>query len=381
MATANPELTSSGEFSDGTPESEEGAIDFDLFAKPAGLPDDASAEDVLRYDPVEDSENQLAELIKSDAAERAKTLAEREKVIEQEREFQATKTEGTETPTQEPVQSTPETPEGKSAKETPAPTPVVPQAPSEVELLRAQLAQQATQMQGLVAQMQALQAQPQQPQQQPYQQPGVAAQRPQVQEDPLPNYQYNMAPQLVEAIRSEDPQQTAAGLSALVSEVATAVHTQLRNEYREWVPKQAQEIAQTTYRQQTTNQSERARIRGEFFGTYPQFGQADRNNDLDPLIQQVTASVLAETNLPWGDVVKNTVAARLNTILTGAQVVQPGTVRGHVAPVQNPAQAAMQAPGTRAGGPRDGNQRMRDDIADTLFGFSGNGDHPTGSFG
>lgn len=409
MAASGEQFSSSGQFDERGPQSKEETMDLDIFAKPKGPGDDATVEDIFQHDPVADSqavwqETQDAAAAAAEAAKAVET-PDQAALAAQAAQAQADVDDlfnpainpPEPTPGSAPVQQVqaPVVPAVPGAAPVVPQVPGVPTAPDELALLRAQ-------NQALQNQMaQFLQAPPQVPQAQPVPQPAAATYAQQqvgvsspghelpgvvapAVPEPLPNYNYNIAPELVSAIQSEDPGMAARGLSALVAEVANAVHTQVRQEYRGYVQQQVPQLATNAVQHQQGLVEARKSLREDFFGTYPQFGEAQKTNPLDPVIQSVTGEVMRDLGFrEWNDVVKNTVAYRLHTMFNGGQQVAP--VQGGGIPVipgvptLSPAQAALAAPGTRAGGGREANPALKEhyEVADLFF---GGGDHPTGSF-
>lgn len=205
-----------------------------------------------------------------------------------------------------------------------------PQVNPEVERLTKLLETQSR----LIEDMQKAQAQPQ-PKDQP-------------EEDQLPEYNFNVPPQLMQAIESEDPAVRKQGIESLLRGVAMAVHRNIRDESNAFQNKRLPDMVNAMI-QQSTVASE---VHRDFYGKYPELNQPH----LRHLVQQVGAEIMQQTRTTqWSPRLRDAIAARVK------QVVQFGP--------QPSAQPPAPVPPANFGGtPRQplAPTTPSDDVKDTL---------------
>lgn len=188
----------------------------------------------------------------------------------------------------------------------------------------------------------------------------VAPQNPNQQKDDLPSYLYDIPPQLVDALSSDDRAQRTAALQHVIAGTARAVHAELSkviNEMRQSLPQTFQQQIQAhTYRQQ---------IRSDFYGRYP----ALQNEALTPIVSQATQQVMQEAAMSgrpvvWNAQMAQAIADRVFTAIPALRVQNPQAPAQVVAPQVPQAQPPhMFTPGSR---PAVGNA-VEADIMQTLF--------------
>lgn len=180
--------------------------------------------------------------------------------------------------------------------------------------------------------------------------------------DDLPAYLYDIPPQLVDALASENPQQRTAALQTIVAGTARAVHGEVAkiiNDLRTSLPAQFQQMMQAHQFRET--------VRRDFYGQYPML----QNEALAPIVGQATQQVLAEAaaagrGVNWGPHMAKAIAER---VFTAIPALRAGIQQAPQAPVQQaapqpqPQPQHMFTPGSR---PAAGST-VEADILNTLF--------------
>lgn len=193
--------------------------------------------------------------------------------------------------------------------------------------------------------------------------PAPAQQQQQVQpKDDLPPYLYDIPPQLVDALASENPQQRTAALQTIVAGTARAVHGEMLkviNDLRTALPSQFQQMMQAHNFRET--------VRRDFYGQYPML----QNEALAPIVGQATQQVLAEAaaqgrGVNWGPQMAQAIAERvfgaIPALRAGMQQQQQQQ-RPVAPPAPQPQPQHMFTPGSR---PAAGST-VEADILNTLF--------------
>jgi len=171
-----------------------------------------------------------------------------------------------------------------AGKETPPTDP-------EKELLRQQLAT-------LQAQMQAQAAAPQAQQQQA--------------QDTLPPYAFNIPPELLQLMYSEDPTERQQGLTAYAMGIARTVHSQVRDEY--------QQVMQSAIQQAIASTQQAQQVRQDFYGKYPELDKPE----LYPVVQAVAQQVAAQTGAnSWTPEFRDAVGERVRALIQPQAQPQP----------------------------------------------------------
>jgi hypothetical protein len=176
-----------------------------------------------------------------------------------------------------------------------------PTAPSEIDLLRGQL----DEMQKLVTHLTA-----QKPAQTWVNTDSKDAGKTQT-SDELPSYQFQIQPQLVADLGSEDDSTRARALSAFVASIGRAVHQEVRADVLKRVSLmfdgrdselEARRV-QDSYRQ-------------DYYTAFPQHNKTE----VVPLVAAVTQMVVAETGAKtWSKELRDSIGARVNALLRAGQ--------------------------------------------------------------
>lgn len=155
------------------------------------------------------------------------------------------------------------------------------------------------------------------------------------QQDDLPRYALQLPPAVAAAINSGDDQQTLAGITHMMNSLATIIHHNVRQEYRQALG----QLVQTARQQEEegSNQQFIAESRNDYYKAFP-----DHNNPLIlPIIQAESVAMAGQfPGLPWNENYRNALGQRVNARLAelrGQQ--QPSNVP--------PAPAAMLPAGSR----------------------------------
>lgn len=249
---------------------------------------------------------------------------------------------GEQAPTQ-PAAPEPETPQ--VSQQAPVPQGEVgqtggPNAPSETELLK----QELQQMRMAYGQMQQTLASMQQPAQQ---RPAQGGEQP-AGADPsvdleMPAYDFNVPPDLVNAIVSDEPGERQVAIQALLKGFGQAIHQTVMNQV-------VQQYSQVPRVVQSALEAQRQRqeVFDDFYGTYPQFNQPHLRQIVLREAQQMSQEGYGNT---WNQRFRDDLASRLM-----AQMQEMATGLGFAAnggaPVGQPAQPAQPQLPVQNGTPR-----------------------------
>lgn len=182
------------------------------------------------------------------------------------------------------------------------------------------------------------------------QQPGAP------QADQIPPYLFDIPPQLMEAMNSENPQQRQAAVQHLVAGTARAVHTEVNKmigELRQSFPQLIQQQLQAhTYREN---------VRRDFYSKYPMLDNPHLAPTVANITQQVMGEMVAQGQRPtWSPQMAQIIAERVFSVIPGlkpqAQAPAPPPPRPQPPQIFTPGSRPVQGGGIEA------------DIADTLFG-------------
>lgn len=184
----------------------------------------------------------------------------------------------------------------------------------------------------------------------------IAALTPKV-EEPAPaaepdNYfaDVQIPPALLAAVRSEDPQESAAALNLVVQGTANLAFKKMQGALGEFIQRGLPQILQN-YQSHVQTATD---VRKDFYGTYPQLDKPE----LAPLVTNVTQQVVAEMGPAfkgtWSLELRDKVAERVIGLLSGFQPK----------PAEPPRVPFNPTPATRMEEPSD----VSSDIMATLFG-------------
>lgn len=135
-----------------------------------------------------------------------------------------------------------------------------------------------------------------------------------------PKFNLGIPPQILNAIRSDDPTESAAGLHAVINGVANAVWI----ESQKMVQAAVEELTQGFPRiieQHSTMRDLQRQVHDDFYGKYSMF----KNEAFAPLVQNVGVLVgqeFAKAGKPikWGDEMRDAIAERLFTMFPQMKV-------------------------------------------------------------
>lgn len=178
--------------------------------------------------------------------------------------------------------------------------------------------------------------------------PKPDAPRPDVEFQP---YGFQIPPQLLQGMASEDIGIRGQATAALVNGVAGAVHTSVVQHMRRELGPVLNHMISTAienYRQSQETQM-------DFYGTYPEFNKPE----LKAIVHQIGIQVAREMNARgWNPQLRDAIAARMRQLLGSVAPQQP--------PVQTPAPPATGFTGIRPPQAPPG-RSQEDQIADLLF--------------
>jgi hypothetical protein len=184
------------------------------------------------------------------------------------------------------------------------------------------------------------------------------------QQEPLPNYQFQIPDQLLQMMDSDDPAQRKQALTYLGQGVAQSVHQMVRQEMAQKMGRMQQELPQTIQQQQAA-QAQQKQIFDDFYGTYQDLNRPE----LRPTIVEVAKAVAGEYQqrgvpVSWGPEFKQAVANRVYQVLGRQPGQQPAAQPQQ--PQRQPSQPRNFGGNARRGvGQADSEQA---DIERTLFG-------------
>lgn len=242
-------------------------------------------------------------------------------------------------PVAQPEQKPEAQPQPPPAPQQTTAQPGSPATPSEAEQLRQQLAERDAIIRRFA--QQPAQPQPQTP----------ATKQP----DPwaVPDYRYEIPPQLVAAIRSEDPMEAQAAVGALTAGLAKNIHqtaiAQIQRNFQEILPRIVEGLVERRVQQWN--------ITNDFYGTYPELNRPELRALVVSVGQQVAREINAQS---WGPRLRDAVAQRVKSML--GQPAQPAPQ-----PPPPPQQPVFQArPAARNGYSPRNDQAA--EVQDLLFG-------------
>ena len=182
--------------------------------------------------------------------------------------------------------------------------------------------------------------------------------------DEIPAYEYGMPKELVDGLASEDAQERGAALSFLVKATSRMIHKTVIEQMRKEMAELPERITSDVERQ-TQARASREAIRQDFFQTFPMLAKPE----LQPLVQSLTATVMAETGITeWNQTLRDAIGARAYSVLGAVMPQQRGPIQA--APVQ-PTRVVPAPPPTSFAGntrPAGAGRASVDDVWDTLFG-------------
>jgi hypothetical protein len=145
----------------------------------------------------------------------------------------------------------------------------------------------------------------------------------------LPNYMFDIPPQIQNLLQSEDPVEQSRGLSALIAGMAKTVHSHVRSEYEERLKGAVQEARQT-FASDTQRAGIAQQVFNDFYGTYPQFNRPE----LRDLVANATKSVVEETKASqWSAGLRDKIAERVSQIFSSVSGTPQPTASVSAAPV------------------------------------------------
>lgn len=243
---------------------------------------------------------------------------------------------------QQSAQPEPATGEQQPAAPQPTPEPApTPPVADERALREASLAAQVDALQRQLEEMRANSA---------GQQPGQAAQtaspnvQPSSDESGVPIRRYNLSlpQQVVDALSSDDPQQTVAAITTIVNDLGTIIHNAAVAEMRAEMQKAIGAVQSSTA--ESTQEAEVARMQEQYYKTFA----AHKNPLVLPLLQAEASKMALEfPGAAWDDNYIATLGARVNASIAA---LSGGTAQPQAAPqpaTPAPRPAAMLPSGAR----------------------------------
>ena len=152
----------------------------------------------------------------------------------------------------------------------------------------------------------------------------------------LPDYMFDIPPQIQNLLQSEDPVEQSRGLSALIAGMAKTVHSHVRTEYEERLKGAVQEARQT-FASDTQRATIAQQVFNDFYGTYPQFNRPE----LRDLVASATKSVVEETKASqWSAGLRDKIAERVSQIFSSVSGTPPPVAETRsVVPATGPTRA------------------------------------------
>lgn len=137
-------------------------------------------------------------------------------------------------------------------------------------------------------------------------------------EDPIPAYAFNLPKEIEDAWNSEDPATRMGALRAVLSASLQTAHRQLRNEYRQFVERQSEQMVGSLTQRNAAAERNKS-IFNDFYGKFPTLNQPE----LRSLVATVTQQVEAETGAKaWSPELRDKIGERVFSVL---KRVAPGT--------------------------------------------------------
>lgn len=146
--------------------------------------------------------------------------------------------------------------------------------------------------------------------------------------DTAPKFNLGIPPQILNAIRSDDPTESAAGLHAVINGVANAVWAESERMVQTAI-QQLTEGFPRVIEQHSAMRDMQRKVHEDFYGKYPMF----KSEAFGPLVQNVGVLVgqeFAQQGKPiqWGDAMRDAIAERLLTMFPqmrpAAAAAKPG---------------------------------------------------------
>ena len=221
--------------------------------------------------------------------------------------------------------------------------------PSEVQLLRAQVDQQGRLIQAFMARTQSPVAAP------------TSGVPPAEDEVKVPDYNFNVPENLVEALANENAQVRRGALSALIQGTAQAVHREVIKAMRAEIPGRTRAVV----REEQAANTGASNVFEDFYSKHPQF----KTQEGMAIVGIASQEVMKETGLQdWSPTLRDAIAVRAQKKL---QALVPGMVAAPVAappvsapPKAPPRQPASFAPGARPAAGKSGD--IAQQVADML---------------
>jgi hypothetical protein len=228
---------------------------------------------------------------------------------------------------------------------------VAAQASPDLEILRAQIAQQGDLIRQLLAERQQAAAKPE----------GTAAAADA--EIKVPPYNFNIPDELVNAMADENPGVRKAAISALIQGTGQAIHREVVKAIRAEIPEVARRVSMEESRAGTASQN----IFNDFYNKYPQY----RTPEAMEIVKVAAAEVMRETGLTtWNEPLRDAIAMRTQTKIQKLMTKLPASpAKTQAAPVApktppTPRQPAAFLPGARA--PQAKGNDVASQVADLL---------------
>lgn len=191
----------------------------------------------------------------------------------------------------------------------------------------------------------------------------------QPEDDPVPDYLFDIPSNIVEGLAAEEPQQRKQALQQLVRGLGMEVHARVREDMNKRIQNVRSEAQQT--QQETQQQSQVENIRKDYFGQYPK-----HDSDLiRPVVNRKAQEVFNEWGVrEWTQNVRDEIGKRVDRELRtagfqGEQAQDQGQdQQGADKPNGQGGQPHMRRSGARPSGTAHGGPNSSDDIESTLFG-------------
>lgn len=171
-------------------------------------------------------------------------------------------------------------------------------------------------------------------------------------EEPAPRFSAQVNPELIAAIRSEDPMEAQAAVSSLVNGVANLAYEAAVSDVQVFMQQHIPALVSRMLGEERIRQQ----VESDFYATYPTLDRPELKAVVMGVGQKVVAEFAAQGKpLAWGSELRDTIAQRTMALIGAAVPVQPAPV----APVRQPYQASSSARPTPA---------PQNDVVSTLFG-------------
>lgn len=178
--------------------------------------------------------------------------------------------------------------------------------------------------------------------------------------DDLPPYEFNIPPQLMAMLGSEDLQERTQAVQSMFKGTCQAVHKTVMEAVVRKISEARQEIT-SSVQADSVSRAAATEIHNDYYGNFP----THNNPAIKPLVQRIAVQMQQQTGASgWSPDLRNSIGNKVNELLRQAGVLQQNSPANST---KAPPRATGQ--GTRAGGKansRDHNSEQ--EITDFLFG-------------